>query len=445
MGGKIAGDGSTRVPKSEVLEPNAIKLWEAPEQLPKQTGTRWENGSVRLDARALKYTAVLSRDTVFRAEIRMNPDHSAAQIAVRFQPIPTAQPDILSAHFYAVEVRAGEGTAKLIVDHLGKKTYLQTWPLPRTYGSDEWMRLELRAVGDVLTVSADGKLLGTVHDASHPVAGGVQIYAGSAGYFRNISYVPLDKPPAAFSATKDTPFVNTLGMRFVPVPGTRVLFNIWDTRVRDFAAYARANKADDSWTRREKDGEPVSHEPDDPVVGVSWDDAQAFCRWLTRKENAEGALPKGARYRLPTDEEWSRAAGLPPEPGATPAEKCARNAKDFPWGGDFPPKATVGNYADSAFHGKFPKEAWIEGYTDGYATTSPVGSFPANAYGLYDMGGNVWQWCEDWYDALHRDRVLRGSSWHRGDRAVLLSSARHANPPDYRDSTHGFRCVLVRE
>ena len=85
---------------------------------------------------------------------------------------------------------------------------------------------------------------------------------------------------------------------------------------------------------------------------------------------------------------------------------------------------------------------WMEGYTDGFATTSPVGSFPANAYGLYDMGGNVGQWCEDWWNKDQKDRVLRGASWGIGARGSLLSSSRHRSTPVSRDSDHGFRCVM---
>jgi formylglycine-generating enzyme required for sulfatase activity len=251
---------------------------------------------------------------------------------------------------------------------------------------------------------------------------------------------------AVTAATKDAPFVNTLGMKFVPVPivsgptaGQRVLFSVWDTRVQGYATYAGAKKVDDSWRKQAKDGVPAGRELNHPVVGVSWEDAQGFCQWLTEKEIAEGKLPKGVKYRLPTDEEWSWAVGLPPELGATPAEKNGKNGVDFPWGKDFPPRGKVGNYADETFHAKFPlkedakddwnKNRWIEGYTDGYATTSPVGSFPANACGLYDMGGNVWQWCEDWFDASHRDRVLRGASWSDLDRGLLLSSTRHPGVP----------------
>ena len=248
---------------------------------------------------------------------------------------------------------------------------------------------------------------------------------------------------AVAAATKNRPFVNSLGMKFVPVPGTKVLFSIWDTRVSDYAAYARGNKLDEAWTNQQKAGVPVGREPEHPVLAVTAEEAEEFCRWLTEKETTEGKLPEGARYRLPADEEWSRAAGLPAESGATPAEKSGKNAVDYPWGIGFPPPGeNVGNYADSAWHGQFPKEPWIEGYSDGYATTSPVGAFPANAFGLFDLGGNVCQWCEDWYDASEKERVLRGSSWNGGSRAYLLSSHRTHDLPSSRHSYYGFRCVL---
>ena len=132
--------------------------------------------------------------------------------------------------------------------------------------------------------------------------------------------------------------------------------------------------------------------------------------------------------------------GLPPEPGATPAENNEVNGIDFPWGLGFLPKAKVGNYADSACHEKFPKDGWWEGYTDGYATTSPVGSFPPNQFGLYDMGGNVWQWCEDWFDASQKARVMRGASCRDGDH--LLSSYRLRGDSAVRGPNYGIRCVL---
>ena len=252
--------------------------------------------------------------------------------------------------------------------------------------------------------------------------------------------------PAA--ATKDKPFVNTLGQEFVPVPGTQVLFCRWLTRVKDYTRYAKANAktVDSGWKTQEHGGIPVGREPDHPVMGMSWDHAQDFCKWLTKKETAEGKLPKGMKYRLPTDEEWSIAVGLPPEAGETPAEKHGKDQANFPWGTDWPPKGKVGNYGDETYHAKSApkddKKPWIEGYTDGFVTTSPVGSFPANAFGLYDMGGNAWQWCEDWINKEQTGRVLRGASWTNHGRVSLLSSFRINNRSNFGGNEYGFRCVL---
>ncbi len=172
------------------LEPGARKLWETAEQLPNTPGIRWENGAARLDGTPLRYSGTPSRDAILRADIRMNPEHSAPQIALRYR---ATQP---GGDSYFVAVDAGKAKAKLTSLHLGKQTELKSWPLPRVYGPDEWLRLELRAIGDELTVSADGQTLGTVRDTSHPEAGDIQLFAVADGYFRNIVYVPLDKGAA---------------------------------------------------------------------------------------------------------------------------------------------------------------------------------------------------------------------------------------------------------
>jgi hypothetical protein len=275
------------------------------------------------------------------------------------------------------------------------------------------------------------------------------------------SEAPAAKSPAA--ATKETPFENSLGMRFVPVPigggptaGQRVLFSIWDTRVQDYAAYAAANPdVNGEWKLQHKDAVPVGREPFDPVVGVSWEEAKRFCEWLTEKEKAAGRLPAGMAYRLPADEEWSWAVGLPAEVGSTPEEKSKNSTALFPWGKDFPPRSVVGNYADETYHAQFPDKKnakggtdnqWIKGYTDGYATTSPVGSFPPNAYGLYDMGGNVFQWCDAWPDASGKGQVYvyRGGSWVDCAAGSWLRSGRRglATSPSNVALHYGFRCVL---
>lgn len=307
-------------------------------------------------------------------------------------------------------------------------------------------------------------------------------------------------------------FENSLGMKFVPVPGTDVLFSIWQTRKQDYEAYAKARNsasADQSWQNAEFLGQKISFAPDHPVVNVNWAEANLFCAWLTEKEWKEGRLPAIASYRLPTDLEWSSAVGLPKESGpsevalrlrwvghrvdkffggndtvtvsdfqgATPEDLSKKVKGVYPWGTQWPPPAGAGNFADMTYSAAFagaPEQQFkkgyrdpitipivfdlrqkraqhlIHGYRDGFATTSPVGSFAPNQHGLYDLSGNVWEWCEDWYNANRRllyGRVLRGGSCFSGNAVVLLSSFRAEGDPKgngrHIDDPCGFRCVLV--
>jgi formylglycine-generating enzyme required for sulfatase activity len=223
------------------------------------------------------------------------------------------------------------------------------------------------------------------------------------------------------NATKEQPFSNSLGMKFVAVPGTQVLMCVHETRNADYAAYAAAQGGvNDDWKQEAGVGKEQH-----PVVTVNYDDAQAFCGWLSAKE--------GKTYRLPTDAEWSAAVGLGKEKGRTPAKKDKNGPEnEFPWGSYFPPLPKDGNYDTRVVN-------------DGYEKTAPVMSFRANELGLYDLGGNVWEWCQDWYDDSQEYRVLRGASWFNSSVAHLRSSYRLSggalrarSSPDF-----GFRCVLV--
>ena len=259
------------------------------------------------------------------------------------------------------------------------------------------------------------------------------------------------------------PHINELGMRFVPVAGTKVQFSIYETRVKDFrvfireSGYVHMRETADSESRMwsldqdgnkqrghswEKPGFPQTEEH--PVAGVSWHDAKAFCEWLTVRERAASRLPAGWEYRLPTDHEWSVAVGLAED------EKLAPEAKDggvkdrYPWGTGWPPTPGCGNYAgEEADDGRWPKNfRTIESYRDGHARTAPVGSFKPNELGIYDLGGNVWEWCEDAYRPDAGTRVLRGASWSNVVRDGLLSSFRYYDHPAIRFVYFGFRCVV---
>jgi formylglycine-generating enzyme required for sulfatase activity len=171
-----------------------------------------------------------------------------------------------------------------------------------------------------------------------------------------------------------------------------------------------------------------------PALGVSWEDAVAYCDWLTQYERADKLIGETERYRLPTDREWSWAVGLGDELGKTPQEKSGKVANVFPWGKEWPPPRAAGNF------GVIPR-----GIDDGYTQTSPVEKFRVNALGLYDTAGNVWIWCEDWYNGEKQRRVLRGGSWLNHKEAHLRSSSRNSAAPNYRDYGIGFRVVLIQE
>jgi formylglycine-generating enzyme required for sulfatase activity len=219
-----------------------------------------------------------------------------------------------------------------------------------------------------------------------------------------------------------------------------VLVSVWETRVQDYEVFAKE-------TNREWDKPDFEQGPTHPAARVTWDDAQAFCAWLTERERKAGKLGANERYRLPSDHEWSCAVGIGErEDAATlPSEKNGKIDDAFPWGNAWPPPANSGNFWSEELPPESPlrkRQVDLTGNRDGAAATAPVGSYAANGLGLYDLAGNVSEFCEDWFDAARQKRATRGSSWHNGSRSTLRVSWRYFAPPDDRRDNVGFRCVL---
>jgi serine/threonine protein kinase len=233
---------------------------------------------------------------------------------------------------------------------------------------------------------------------------------------------------------------NSLGMKFVSIPGTPVLFSVWETRVQDFDAFVRDTGYDighdlfrlnpagqwrptgNSW--RNPDFPQTTNSP---VVGVTWRDAEKFCEWLTARERKLGVLATNQSYRLPRLTEWIHAAGT----GL------------YPWGDDWPPPAGAGNYAGTELLTMVTNHQVISGYQDGFAGTAPVGSFKPNAFGIYDLGGNVWEFCADGPANAPNARWMMGGSWADFAKAALSVSNRARGEGAKRYSHRGFRCVLA--
>ena len=177
----------------------------------------------------------------------------------------------------------------------------------------------------------------------------------------------------------------------------------------------------------------------DPVVCVSWDDAQAYVAWLSAKT--------GHVYRLPTEAEWEYAARA----GTTTARYFSDNPAEL---------CRYTNVGDLDYSEQHPGDSGVNrACRDGYAFTSPVGSFPPNQFGLYDMLGNVNDWTEDCWNANYSGAPTDGTAWQSGDcgRRVVrggswdmdLSGVRSANrrspPTSRRNTTLGFRVARTLE
>ena len=224
-------------------------------------------------------------------------------------------------------------------------------------------------------------------------------------YSEEKEYLPVVSNAKELKTVKGKPIIwqkDKSIMVAIPPSNTTEHFWMGTTEVtvgqfKKFLAESDHQFSGDLW----KDIYQVSPTDDHPMVYVSWHDATAYAKW--------------AGKRLPTQAEWEFAA------------RGGLVGKKYSWGND---KGLARDYAN--YQGTDGKDKW--------RYTAPVGSFKPNGYGLYDMAGNVWEWCQDWYDSGQDQKVLLGGSWFYNTYYLRL-----ANPtsyhPDIRTYRYGFRCV----
>ena len=170
------------------------------------------------------------------------------------------------------------------------------------------------------------------------------------------------------------------------------------------------------------------------MVNVSWNNAVAFCKWLSLKE--------GKTYRLPTEAEWEYACR-------------AGTTTRYSSGDDPVTLAKVANVCDATAKAKLPDQKYTINASDGFVSTLPVGQFKPNSFGLFGMQLNAWQWCADWYGddyyakspaddppgpASGTLRVLRGDSWFNRSSGTRCKNA-HGFTPNAPDEFTGFRVL----
>jgi len=234
------------------------------------------------------------------------------------------------------------------------------------------------------------------------------------------------------------PYNNSLEMLFLPLDG--MLIGAWEVRRKDMARFISEVEGAQK-EALEKAFPSLSERSLHPVTEVTLEEAQAFCAWLTLREQGLGQISGRHEYRLPSDLEWSRVAGLPLEKGKDPASRSGVIRGLYPWGYTWPPPSGEVNLADA---GSLP-ETGVAGYSDGWPETAPVDVVAADERGLYHLAGNVWEWTSDLFGGSDRDRfTARGGGYLDAAAGKFLSSARRPASREARHPDLGFRCVLVR-
>lgn len=342
------------------------------------------------------------------------------------------------------------GFASPVLSKRAKAQKLQ--PFQSVVKNIPFARLEVISVPEGAAVYIDGSYKGVAPLTLARVKPGlVEISLELEGYRRQVRSMELkdrarERMRVGLQRNNSVVFGknwgNSLGMQLVPV-GEDLMVSAWETRVSDYQVFVREAKV-------KPPKEPGFQQgPSHPVLQVSRDDAMAFCNWLTERERRQERISHDDSYRLLTDLEWSRLVGLEDDPQHPPERREFKVEKKFPWGWVWPPEGAgylVGNLADKTAAQALDvrRDRTLFNYNDGFEKTSPVGSFPPNELGIYDLAGNAYEWVSDDYSKQGRYGVLRGGCWNTYLKDHLYVTNRNVVRSSKASNLYGFRVVLAK-
>ena len=326
--------------------------------------------------------------------------------------------EVWNEHMPSVEMRGGLVCATLMTNlcefagqTMSRGEFILDDELEQALAKRETFKIRVGALSYYpLHLGDPDALLRESHEMSNPLQWGEKrrLLLKASGlwsdWVRSMDQLPPVGPQPEFK--------NSLGMRFVSIrDGVRM--SIFETRLVDYESFLQHSGYDSDRHWRWLDEESKQSSLCEPVVGIHYENAEVFCRWLTAFEQKRGVINLNQRYRLPSTAEWDQAIG-----SLAPLDHV---------GGTIPESVRTREN--------------LTGDADGYATTAPVGQFIPNRLGLYDLVGNVAEWCsDDSFESGHY-RIVRGASWKR-DRCGGFTSKTPYPGATTLAIDIGFRVVL---
>ena len=333
----------------------------------------------------------------------------------------------------------------------GKDVFEKRFPLFASVQSPATAQLSISSYPSSVSVYINDRLLGETNLSLEDMKPeSLEILFRLKGYRDEIRLIELQpffehfvnvkmRLSVGIDMTKE--WKNSLGIQMIPLREGLMLAAI-ETRHKDYEYFCTHNNIKSSRVNNS------ANLGDHPIANITIKKIRVFCNWLTDHEREKGLISYSQRYGLPKDEDWSMAAGLTNEGGASPSQRDKLIEGVFPWEGTWPPSPRALNLADKSASNWATEGEYLSSYSDEFSLSAPVGSFLPNSKGFYDISGNVWEWVDELYggDSNFKEwLVARGGGYESHLRKKFLASYRNVQPPETNGPMYGFRIALFEE